>query len=146
MLCVGLSAPPPRAESPLSTRLTDLIECGLICTLLFPIKAHNCPKRFIFPSRLYTSSPPSYTHPFILSLFFSCLSLPPWQGSILSPSIEGCIRDFWASGAELRRWVSSKGAQSPISSSIANHQCTSAGHIWWKHEQQCSMAPFPCLF
>lgn len=35
VLCTELSTSPLKAESPLSSNLTDLIECGLICTLLF---------------------------------------------------------------------------------------------------------------
>ncbi len=37
MLCAGLSTTSLRAESPLGTSLTDLIEYGLICTLLFSL-------------------------------------------------------------------------------------------------------------
>lgn len=91
--CVWDCQLPPRAEGPLSTSLIDLIECGLICTCFFPIKAHKCPKRFVFPSRLCASSPSLLHSSFYSFPFFSCLSLPPWQSSILSPSIEAALEN-----------------------------------------------------
>ena len=59
----------------------------------FLLKHINAPSVSFFHPVSIPHPPPSYTHPFIPSLFFSCLSLPPWQSSILSLSIEAALEN-----------------------------------------------------
>lgn len=85
MLCAGSSTTSLKSLKSLEHRSQDLIECGLICTLLFfPIKAHKCPRHFISILSLYfIPLPPTL----FISFFFVLFPFPPTLTGFLPMSL-----------------------------------------------------------